>query len=292
MLLERFADDVVVWAPAKVNLHLEILSKRQDGFHELETLMVAVSLCDTLVFQDDLPGKVQLNCNRSELSVGPDNLVVRAAELLKKTTACARGARISLVKRIPMAAGLAGGSADAAATLTGLNQLWDLRLSSAKLVELAASLGSDVAFFLGGPAAWCTGRGEKVMPVEMGQPLWLVLVCPPFGLATVDVYRQVTVPPSPHLGDEIRRALQAGDVEGIGRCLHNRLQEAAEKMRPEVADYQRRLELLRPAGARMSGSGSTLFALAKDQADGTRIAQELKRGAEKGSFVFLVRSWS
>ena len=82
MLLERFADDVVVWAPAKVNLHLEILSKRQDGFHELETLMVAVSLCDTLVFQDDLPGKVRLNCNRSELSVGPDNLVLRAAELL------------------------------------------------------------------------------------------------------------------------------------------------------------------------------------------------------------------
>src|SRR5580704_6513550 len=129
MLLEHFADDVVVWAPAKVNLHLEILGKRQDGFHEVETLMAAVSLCDTLVFQDDASGKLQLTCNRRDLSVGPDNLVMRAAALLQKTTGCQGGARICLVKRIPMAAGLAGGSSDAAATLAGLNQLWDLRLS-------------------------------------------------------------------------------------------------------------------------------------------------------------------
>jgi 4-diphosphocytidyl-2-C-methyl-D-erythritol kinase len=292
MLLEHFADDVVVWAPAKVNLHLEILGKRQDGFHEVETLMAAVSLCDTLVFQDDASGKVDLNSNCKELSVGPDNLVMRAAALLRKTSGCQAGARICLVKRIPMAAGLAGGSSDAAATLVGLNELWHLGLSSEALAGLGAELGSDVAFFFRGPAAWCTGRGEIVRPAEVGRPLWLVLLCPPFGLATADVYRQVTVPASPRSGDDIRRALKAGDVEGVGRHLHNRLQDAAEKIRPEIADYQRQLEQLSPAGARMSGSGSALFALARDQSDSVRIAQELKPASEKGCFVLAVRSWS
>jgi 4-diphosphocytidyl-2-C-methyl-D-erythritol kinase len=294
MLLERFAGDVVAWAPAKVNLHLEVLGKRPDGYHALETLMVAVSLCDTLVFQDDPSGQMHLQCSREEVPTGPENLVLRAAELLRTTTGCTRGARIRLVKRIPLAAGLAGGSTDAAATLAGLNQLWGLGLPAERLVELSAKVGSDVAFFFRTPAAWCTGRGEIVAPAPLGKKLWLALACPPFGLATAEVYGKVEVPRVPHSGDGIRQALAAGDVEEVGRLLHNRLQEAAAKVRPEVADYQRRLEELQPAGARMSGSGSTLFALGRNRKDAARIAHELRYGSDKrlAPSVFLVRSWS
>jgi 4-diphosphocytidyl-2-C-methyl-D-erythritol kinase len=293
MLLERFAGDVVVWAPAKVNLHLEILAKRPDGYHALETLMVAVNLCDTLVLQDDPAGPLTLKCNRPEVPAGPDNLVLRAAQLLRDATGCQRGARIRLVKRIPMAAGLAGGSTDAAATLAGLNRLWGLDLPEQRLLELGAKLGSDVAFFFRTPAAWCTGHGEIVTPASLGKKLWLALWCPPFGLATAEVYGKVEVPALPRSGDAIRQALAAGDVKLVGRLLHNRLQEAAEKVRPEIAEYQGRLERLSPAGACMSGSGSTLLALGQDRQNAVRIAQELRHGQDKrpAPSVHLVRSW-
>jgi 4-diphosphocytidyl-2-C-methyl-D-erythritol kinase len=293
MLIERFADDVVVWAPAKVNLHLEILGKRPDGYHALETLMVAVNLEDTLVFTDDTSGQLSLRARYPALSTGPDNLVLRAAELLRTTVGCQRGARMRLVKRIPVAAGLAGGSTDAAATLAGLNRLWDLGLADAQLAELGAGLGSDVAFFFHTPAAWCTGRGEVVTPAPAGKPLWMVLVCPPFGLSTAEVYRQVIVPAAPQSGDAIRQALAAGEVESVGRLLHNRLEEAAQRVRPEVADYRRLLEAQGPAGARMSGSGSTLFALCRNREEAQRIALELRQEPERlGSTVYLLRSTS
>jgi 4-diphosphocytidyl-2-C-methyl-D-erythritol kinase len=126
MRLLSLGHDVVVWAPAKVNLFLEVLGKRSDGYHAIATLMVAVRRFDTLWFKEDPSGSLHLRCNRSDLSTGPDNLVLRAAELLRQRTGCTRGCRIQLTKRIPQAAGLAGGSTDAAATLLGLNRLWQL----------------------------------------------------------------------------------------------------------------------------------------------------------------------
>jgi 4-diphosphocytidyl-2-C-methyl-D-erythritol kinase len=153
MLISHYADSVVVWAPAKVNLYLEVLGKRADGYHEVETLMVAINLYDTLVFREDTSGQFTLRCNRQELSTGPENLVTRAAEMLRRHTGCRRGARVRLAKRIPLAAGLAGGSTDAAAALAGLNRLWELGLPDEALAELAAQLGSDVAFFFHTPAA-------------------------------------------------------------------------------------------------------------------------------------------
>src|SRR5438105_5682461 len=222
MLSERHADAVVVWAPAKVNLYLEVLAKRADGYHEIATLMVAVSLFDTLEFKEEASGDLALRCSDPNLSTGPDNLIRRAAEGLRRRTGCARGASIRLQKRIPKAAGLAGGSTDAAATLAGLNRLWRLGLKDAELAEVGAEIGSDVPFFFATPAAWCTGRGEKVQPVQLGQPLFLALACPAIGLAPADVYRGVAVPQTPVTGEAIRRAAAEGDIEELGRWLHNR----------------------------------------------------------------------
>src|SRR5262249_39847540 len=187
-----------------------------------------------------------------------ENLICRAADSLRRRTGCQRGARIRLRKRIPLAAGLAGGSTDAAATLFGLNELWRLNLSREDFSALAAGIGSGVPFFLATPIAWCTGRGEQVSLLALPKPLWFVLLCPPFGLATADVYRGITVPQHPQSAADIRKAVVDGDVAEIGRRLHNRLQPSAERLRPELAGLQVRLASLRPVGTLMSGSGSCL----------------------------------
>src|SRR6266567_3977366 len=178
MLSERQGDGLWIRTPAKVNLFLEVLGKRPDSYHEIATLMVAVSLFDTLRLAPDAGGDVILRCHHSQLPTGPENLVYRAARLLRERTGCMRGAVIELVKRIPLAAGLAGGSSDAAATLFGLNQLWRLGLTPSELAALGAELGSDIPFFFALPAAWCTGRGEVVEKVALREPLWFVLACP------------------------------------------------------------------------------------------------------------------
>ena len=295
MLLRRDGTSVVVSAPAKVNLHLEVLRRRPDGYHDLETLMVAVGLYDTLEFRDDSTGDVRLRCDRPQLSTGPDNLVCRAAELLQRRAGSVsdrRGATIRLWKRIPLAAGLAGGSSDAAATLAGLNVLWRLGLSNSELATLGAELGSDVSFFFATPAAWCTGRGEIVRPLRHGRPLHLVLACPPVGLATAEVFGKLTVPEQPLSGDEICRAVEAGDVEEIGRRLHNRLQPVAERLCPEVGRLRERLATLKTAGVLMSGSGTTVFALCRDADEALCANRGLLPAQEEGDNprIYTVRS--
>jgi 4-diphosphocytidyl-2-C-methyl-D-erythritol kinase len=283
---------VVVRAPAKVNLFLEVLGKRPDGYHEIATLMLAIRRFDTLRIKEDASGSIQLSCNRSDLSTGPDNLVVRAARLLQERSGSSRGCTIRLTKRIPLAAGLAGGSSDAATTLQALNRLWKLGLAARELAKLGAELGSDVPFFFHGPAAWCTGRGEVVRPAKMPRPLDLVLVCPRFGCSTAAVYQRVRPPARPVDGAQLLAAVASGDVAEIGRRLHNRLQPAAETIAPKLVEYRRLLEDLGPAGALMSGSGSTLFAVCRSRREAQRIAQELRSRASGECQVHVVRSCS
>jgi 4-diphosphocytidyl-2-C-methyl-D-erythritol kinase len=292
MLIRRTESGLLIRTPAKVNLFLEVLHKRPDGYHELATLMLAVTWCDSLELAPGADATVGLECDAADLSTGPDNLVVKAAALLQQRCGAARGAAIRLRKRIPMAAGLAGGSSDAAAALVGLNLLWDLRLTTAELIELATQLGSDVPFFLAGPAAWCTGRGERVEPLTLGRPLDLVLACPPVGLSTARVFGQLQVPDQPVDGTALRQAVTAGDVEAIARRLHNRLQATAESICPEVAQLRHHLADLGPAGQLMTGSGSTMFALCRDRAEALRVARELSlvREERAGFRVCVVRS--
>jgi 4-diphosphocytidyl-2-C-methyl-D-erythritol kinase len=274
MHLSHYLNDVTVWAPAKVNLFLEVLGKRPDGYHDLATLMVAIRLYDTLVLRAH--DSLTLQCSDARLSAGPDNLVLRAAKLLQDRTGCKNGASIRLVKRIPMAAGLAGGSTDGAGTLCGLNRLWQLGLSDADLAKLGGEIGSDIPFFFHTPAAWCTGRGEIVTPLELPIPLYFVLLCPTFGLATAAVYKNVVVPQPAIDGEAIRAALAKGDVDNIGRLLHNRLQTAAESLEPRIGEFARMLAETKPAGSLMSGSGSTLFAMCRSADEAEGIADDLK----------------
>jgi 4-diphosphocytidyl-2-C-methyl-D-erythritol kinase len=281
MFSQRNARGLAVWAPAKVNLFLEVFGKRADGFHEIATLMVTVTLYDTLEIKEDPRGKVALWSDNPGISTGPDNLVCRAAELVRNHLKIRQGVQIGLRKRIPLGAGLAGGSSDAAATMFGLNRLWKLGLSRLDLTELAAQIGSDVPFFFSGPAAWCTGRGEKVEPLSMSKPVWLVLVCPVEGLSTAEVYRHVQVPAIPVTGVEIRGAFKEGKVAEVGKWLHNRLESAAQILCPALAEIRARLAAFAPAGQLMSGSGTSHFALCRERKEAFQIARALRHGSDK-----------
>ncbi len=198
MHVYRSGARVAVHATAKVNLFFEVLGKRDDGFHEIETLMVPISLCDSLSFCPDPSGRISLECQWADPSAAAalgalpaeaDNLATKAARLLRERAGIEAGAALRLVKRIPAAAGLGGGSSDAAAALVAGNIGWDLNWPLERLMPLAAELGSDVPFFLGRGAAICRGRGEIVVPVEPLGNLYGVVVRPPAGLSTAEVYR-------------------------------------------------------------------------------------------------------
>jgi 4-diphosphocytidyl-2-C-methyl-D-erythritol kinase len=287
-------DAVVVAAPAKINLFLEILHKRPDGYHDLESLMVTVDLFDTLELRSEPNGTIDLTCDPASFSSGPDNLVVKAATLLRtKVGLPSLGVSIRLTKRIPSQAGLAGGSSDAALTLLALNQIWKLGLTRKELAGMASQIGSDVAFFLDPPAGWCTGRGECVTAEPLGRSLDFVLVCPPVGLATVTVFRHLTVPTNPVRGNEIRMAFRMGDPVAIGQLLFNRLEQPAFALSPLVEQVRSRLTGLAPCGALMSGSGSTVFALCRNRREAASVAERFRSSRPPGepeSRVLVVRS--
>jgi 4-diphosphocytidyl-2-C-methyl-D-erythritol kinase len=278
MIVRPVAAGVEVLAPAKLNLFLEILGRRPDGYHELESLMVAVDLHDTLRFAVDPTGSITLRCDDPTLPTGRENLVVRAAERLQAESGCPLGATIELRKAIPAEAGLAGGSSDAAATLVALDRLWDLRVSPDRLDALAGEIGSDVAFFRQAPAAICRGRGERVEAVAMAEPLHFVLVCPPIGLSTADVYRNLRPPERPRPIGPVLEALVGGRPDALGRSLFNRLQPVAERRRPDLTRVRDALASLGPSldGHLMSGSGSAFFGLARDRDAADDAARRLE----------------
>ncbi len=266
MIVREVAGGVEILAPAKLNLFLEILGKRPDGYHEVETLMVAVDLHDTLTFADDPSGRITLRCDDPSLPTDSANLVVRAAEALRAAAGRPLGASIDLRKSIPAQAGLAGGSSDAAATLLALDRLWGLRLAADRLDALAGEVGSDVAFFRHAPAAVGRGRGERVEPVPLPGPLHFVLVCPRVGVSTAEAYRRLVPPARPRPIGPALAALAAGDPGALGRALFNRLQPVAESIEPALGRVRGALERLGPSldGSLMSGSGSAYFGLGRD----------------------------
>jgi 4-diphosphocytidyl-2-C-methyl-D-erythritol kinase len=278
MIVRSIAGGVEILAPAKLNLFLEVRDRRPDGYHEIESLMVAVDLYDTLTFVDDPTGEISLRCDDPALPVDGSNLVVMAAERVKASARCLRGARIVLKKTIPTQAGLGGGSSDAWATLFALNQLWDLQMPTEELGSLAGEIGSDVAFFAHAPAAICRGRGEIVESVPLQEVYHFVLVCPPVGMSTAEVYRQVVPPERPRPIGPFLEALANGSPAELGRNLFNRLEPVALGLKPELARTQEALANLGPLvlGPLMSGSGSAYFGLCSDSAAASLAADMLK----------------
>lgn len=266
-------------SPCKINLLLNILGKRPDGFHELETLLHPVPVCDELRFEV-APSGLTLTCSDPALPVDASNLVHRAASAFLAAAGIADGVRIHLEKRIPMAAGLGGGSGDAATTLRGLNELFGHPLADARLHGLAATLGSDVPFFLQAHPALATGRGELVQSLEPFAVLadvWVLLIHPGFGIATAWAYQNLARFPRALNGERGRgermvSTWRAGDLPGGMALLYNSLEAPAIEKHPILGLYQEHLREAGALGALMSGSGSTTFALAV----GRNAAEQLR----------------
>jgi 4-diphosphocytidyl-2-C-methyl-D-erythritol kinase len=255
---------------------------------------MAVSLHDTLDGAATDDGEVRLSVisDGAEAPADESNLVLRATQLLRQQFRVGQGASLTLTKRVPAGRGLGGGSSDGAAALVLLSALWELDVPEASLADLAARLGSDVPFFLGSPLAVMKGRGEIIEPVDAEPPVWVVLVVPPFGLATRDVYAASTLPltrpaEGVSLGwlDQLRR----GHVEELDSCLVNDLEPAARALCSSLETIHDRL---REAGARcvlMTGSGSAVFALAATRAEADSIAQRLQ--LDPGTTSYVLAPW-
>ncbi len=269
----------VLQTSAKVNLALEVLGKRQDGYHELVTLLQAVDLSDRLVLEEN--DAITLTTNDPRLPRDEGNLVVRSARLLQEAARISRGVRITLDKRIPVAAGLGGGSSDAAATLWGLNRLWGLRWPTMRLADLASQVGMDVPFFLTGGRALATGRGEILKPLPSTPSLSLVLVNPNFPLSARDVYAGV---PS-NLADDGSRAtaliaaLATGSTARVAANLYNSLEAVVGPKYPLIARIKSALLGAGALGAVMSGSGPTMLGLARAPEHARQLRARLTTGA-------------
>lgn len=265
-------------ASAKVNLVLEVLGKRPDGYHELSTVMQAVDLFDRLTVE--AAATITLETSEPALPTDDRNLVVRAARLLQEAAGIEAGARIVLDKRIPLAAGLGGGSSDAAATLLGLNRLWGLRWRRERLVELAVKLGMDVPFFLGRGRALGTSRGEVLAALPGVGGYALVLVNPGVGLSTQEVYGRV--PPGWRAeSDGTKRmldALKKRNVVRVAGALTNHLEHWVEPAMPVIGRMKAALLAAGALGAAMSGSGPTVFGLARSLDQARQIQRRVNRG--------------
>lgn len=285
MYVHRAGSDVFVRAPAKLNLFLEVLRKRGDGFHDIETLMVPIGLYDNLNFQPQPDGPIQVSCcwarSADTADCGPlpaesDNLVTKALVKLRDCAGVAQGAKVELVKSIPSAAGLGGGSSDAAAALVAANLGWNLGLSLAELAQIASELGSDVPFFLFRSAAICRGRGEQIEPVTGLGRLHFVVVRPPVGLSTADVYRRCRPAVSPGRVEPLVAALRRGEMRGLGERLANRLEPPAMEMSPWIGRLKKEFAEADCPAHQMSGSGSSYFGICRHARHARAIAGRLR----------------
>jgi 4-diphosphocytidyl-2-C-methyl-D-erythritol kinase len=266
-----------VQASAKVNLALEVLGKRADGYHEIATVMQAVDLFDRLTLEP--APTLTLEVDDSALPTDEGNLVIRAAMLLRQDAGVDSGARIRLRKRIPVAAGLGGGSSDAAATLWGLSRLWGLRWPRARLAELAMRLGMDVPFFLSHGPALATGRGERLKPLPRAGAYALVLVNPGVPLPTREVYGRVPADwhAEPAGTRRLMEALKTRNPSRVAVALTNNLEGFVTPILPAVDRMKAALLAAGALGAVMSGSGPTVFGMARSPDHARQIRRRVNR---------------
>jgi len=285
MFLRRHNTSLLVRAPAKLNLFLEVLGKRPDGFHDLETLMLKIDLFDDLRFSpaDEISLSADLTSLPDANRIDPkrfassDNLILKAARLLQQRTGTSRGVAIHAMKRIPLESGLAGGSTDVAATLFALNQLWSLGLSTAELQELSAELGSDIPFFFSPtPGAVCRGRGERVEPLTGSPDFTFVIARPPSGLSTPLVFKNLKLAGDAVSINPVRNLWQDRNAMSVAHRLFNRLQATAESLNPDVVNLKEEFGKLPFVAHQMSGSGTSYFGICRNRRDARRLANRLR----------------
>ncbi|MFC4075548.1 4-(cytidine 5'-diphospho)-2-C-methyl-D-erythritol kinase [Salinithrix halophila] len=269
--------DISVKAPAKINLTLDVLHKRPDGYHDLEMVMTTVDLADRIDLTET-SGGIRLESTSGFVPFDDRNLAYRAAALIKERFGIQKGVHILIHKHVPVAAGLAGGSSDAAATLRGLNTMWDLGLSPEELGDLGLALGSDVPFCVRGGTAIARGRGEKLTPLSPPPPCWVVLAKPPHGVSTAEVFQALDmrkIAERPNL-EGMLKAIDQGDFPSVCSHLSNVLEGVTMPAYPKVRFLKERMVSFGADGVLMSGSGPTVFGLVKKESVVRRVVNGLR----------------
>jgi 4-diphosphocytidyl-2-C-methyl-D-erythritol kinase len=266
-----------VYAPAKINLCLHVLGRREDGYHDLATLMQEIDLQDRLDVAVSNGSDITVCCPQVNLSPGVDNLAARAARLFLQHVDKTYSVAINIEKKIPEAAGLGGGSSDAAAVLSALNDLLDSGLSCSELMVLGRQLGADVPFFLYGQTAWATGVGEQLQPWPGLPPIWLVLVNPRVAVSTAWVFQNLGLTHHRSIAKLPRFPL---GTSALVRLLHNDLEVVTCQHYPVITTIKERLIASGAEGALMSGSGPTVFGVFADHGRAERAAEEISGDTE------------
>jgi 4-diphosphocytidyl-2-C-methyl-D-erythritol kinase len=288
-MVEKMLMRIFEKAPAKINLSLDILHKREDGYHEVEMIMTMVDLADRLEFTPLHRDTIIITSQVGFIPLDDKNLAVQAARLIKERCGIDRGVHIHLDKHIPVAAGLAGGSTDAAATFRGLNRMWDLRLTDADMQKLGEEIGSDVPFCVAGGTAIATGRGEKLQPIESPPQCWVILAKPPIHVSTSDVYGKVQASNIKNHPDSkaLLSAINDQDFHRVCSSIGNVLEEITLELYPEVKRIKECMVKLGAEGVLMSGSGPTVFGLVSKHSRVHRIYNGLRGFCKE---VYVVRS--
>ena len=271
-------------APAKLNLYLKVINKRPDGFHNIKTLFERINLTDQLTFHLNKFGKIIIYCHHPDVPTGPKNLVYQAAEMLRRHHHIQKGVTVRIRKRIPVAAGLAGGSTNGAAALLGLNKLWDLRLSRKQLVSYAKRLGSDVAFFLYN-TSWAlgTGRGDRIKKLFLPTKLWHVLVIPRLKLYAKDIYQALDSTLKEKLTKKsynvsiLTAHLRHNNLNQIGSFLENDLEQPILAVAPQLQILKQKLKCLKVKGVMISGSGPCVFGITDSEAHARSVKRRLSK---------------
>ncbi len=275
-------------SPAKLNLYLKVLNKRPDGFHDIVTLFERIDLCDEISISSNTHknGDIRIYCDHPQVPLGPKNLVHQATRLIQQSTGIQKGVEIKIKKRIPVAAGLAGGSSNAATVLLGLNQIWKLGLSRQKLVSYAQKLGSDVAFFLyDAPFGLGTGRGEKIKKFNVKTELWHVVIVPRIKMYSWKVYGELSLIGRSKLQltkihDNVNillHYLKQNDLFALARMVDNDLEPVVVGLCPKILKLQKRLKSLNAKGVMISGSGPSVFGTFENEQEAKQVCSIMQR---------------
>ena len=271
-------DRLKIRSPAKINLFLNVIGKRPDGYHELESIFQTVNLFDTIEIHKAKQG-ISIKTDQPNLPTDRRNLVYQVVELVKKKYKIRQGIRIFIHKNIPIGSGLGGGSSNVASVLMGLNRMWKLGLSRDELAWQGAKIGSDVPFFIYGGTALVKGRGEIVFPLKINKTFYYLLVSPQILIPTKEIYRQLklylTKPVNNSIG-KIIRYLEKGNSKGLSQLLYNSLERVALGLYPRLKDIYLRLEENIKGGLLVSGSGSTIFRICDSSKEVNILVRQIK----------------
>jgi len=293
---ETVNDGLLVRAPAKINLSLLVAGKRPDGFHEIETIMAKVTWYDEILIESNPKAGLELICKGPQWSpAGAQNLVYRAAELLMKTCGRRANIKITLTKNIPAGTGLGSASSDAAATLIGLNKYFNLRLAPSRLADLAARLGSDVAFFLDGPMALCSGKGEKIKKLDQSFDFLALLILPDVTISTERVYANYRHDPALYqsLKSRINTYIKKNRIDLASKMCANMLQTSCFSLLKELAELKAKVESSGIGPVCLSGSGTVMFRLLPDcdRQTATAYSRKLKKNVGCKSIIVSNNRW-